>query len=191
MTLASLENCYKNYVEGKPGLETRLVKYAITRLADSYQTQIHGAENKLVTWAQQKTFVSDNYGVKLTPYQKLDELFDLQVNSSDWTGYSVSLQNAADEVLRFVDSKFKKSHPAEELDAKKLFDIVATQIFLRRLQEGSGRDTYNYISGQLHDVSDVNSALCLAKSYIDCTKSRSGWQEPWSKVRKLAERVKT
>ena len=76
-------------------------------------------------------------------------------------------------MLRFVDSKFKKSHPAEELGAKKLFDIVATQIFLRRLQEGSGRDAYNYICGQLHDVWDVNSALCLAKSYIDRTKSDS------------------
>ena len=126
--IASLENCYKNYVEGKPGLETRFVKYAITRLADSYQTQIHGAENKLVTWAQLKTFVSDNYGVKLTPYQKLDELFDLQVNSSDWTGYSVSLQNAADEVLRFVDSKLNKSHLAEELDAKN-FSILSPPRF--------------------------------------------------------------
>ena len=171
--IASLENCYKNYVEGKPGLETRFVKNAITRLADSYQTQIHGAENKLVIWAQLKTFVSDNYGVKLTLYQKMNELFDLQVNSSDWTRYSVSLQNAVDEVLRFVDSKFKKSHSVEELDAKKLFDIFATQIFLRRLEEGSGHDAYNYISGQLHDVSNVNSALCLAKSYIDRTKNNS------------------
>ena len=56
---------------------------------------------------------------------------------------------------------------------KKLLDIVATQIFLRRIQEGSGRDAYNYICGQLHDVWDVNSALCLAKSYIHRTKSNS------------------
>ena len=165
--LASLENCYKNYVEGRPGLEARFVKYAITRMCDAYQTQIHGAENKLVTWAQLKTFVSDNYGVRLTPYQKLDKLFDLQVNSSDWTGYCVSLQNSADEVLRFVESKFKKSHPAEELGAKKLFDIVAVQIFLRRLQEGSDRGAYDYICGQLHDVWDLNSALALAKNFID------------------------
>ena len=177
--VASLENCYNNYVKDRPALEARFVKYAITRMCDSYQTQIHGAENKLVTWAQLKTFVLDNYGVRLTPYQKLDQLFDLQVNSSDWTGYCVSLQNSADEVLRFVESKFKKGHPTEELSSKKLFDIVAVQIFLRRLQEGPDHKAYDYICGQLHDVWDLNSALALAKNFID-RRNKSDSNDPVS-----------
>ena len=48
-----------------------------------------------------------------------------------------------------------------------LFDIVAVQIFLRRLQEGSDRSAYDYICGQLHDVWDLNSAVAYAKNYID------------------------
>ena len=165
--LASLENTYKNYVEERPGLETRFCKIAITRMCDSFQTQIHGLEEKINTWVELKTFVSENYAVRLTPYQKMDHLFDLEVKNSDWTSYCVELQNSADEVLRFVEAKFQKKHPNEELTSKRLFDIIAVQIFLRKLQEGSDRSAYDYICGQLHDAWNINSALALAKNFID------------------------
>ena len=177
--LASLENAYKNYVEERPNLETRFVKYAITRMCDSYQTQVHGLDDKLKTWAELKTFVSDNYAVRLTPYQKMDQLFDLEVRSGDWTTYCVDLQNASDEVLRFVEGKFAKKHPGEELTSKKLFDIIAVQIFLRKLQEGSDRGAYDYICGQLHDVWDLNGGLALAKNFID-RRNKSDSGEPVS-----------
>ena len=177
--LASLENCYKNYVEERPSLESEFVSYAITRICDSYQTQIHGLEKKITTWAELKAFVSDNYGVRLTPYQKMDQLFDLQVSASDWTAYTVSLQNAADEVLRFVETKFEKKHPGEDLTSKKLFDIIAVQIFLRKLQEGSDRGAYDYICGQLHDVWDLNACLALAKNFID-RRNKSDSTDPVS-----------
>ena len=177
--LTSLQNSYNNYVKTRPGLETRFVKFAITRMCDSYQTQIHGLEQELTTWTELKTFISDNYSVRLTPYQKMDQLFDLEVKSSDWTSYCVDLQNSADEVLRFVEAKFKKKHPDGELTPKKLFDIIAVQIFLRKLQEGSDRAAYDYICGQLHDAWDINSALALAKNFID-RRNKSDSTDPVS-----------
>ena len=69
--------------------------------------------------------------------------------------------------LRFVQSKWDKHKPGKELSVTNLFDIVAVQIFLRRLQEGSDRSAYDYICGQLHDVWDLNSAVAYAKNYID------------------------
>ena len=177
--LASLENCFKNYVEERPSLEYRFVKAAVARMCDSYQTQVHGLEKKILTWSQLKVYVSDNYAVRLTPYQKMDQLFNLQVTSSDWTGYTVNLQNAADEVLRFVETKFEKSHPGEDLTSKKLFDIIAVQIFLRKLQEGSDSGAYDYICGQLHDVWDLNACLALAKNFID-RRNKSDSTDPVS-----------
>ena len=65
--LVSLEDAYQNHVKERPGLETRFVKYAITRMCDSYQTQLHALQGskKVKTWVDFKTFVLDNYAVRL------------------------------------------------------------------------------------------------------------------------------
>ena len=96
--LAALENCYKNYVEAHPDLEERYVKYSVTRLCSAYQTQVHNVTPRISKWADLKTYISDNYGLKLTPFQKLDSLFELKADA-DWAGYCAKLQNHADEVL--------------------------------------------------------------------------------------------
>ena len=163
--IAALENIHKNYVADHASLEPRYVKYAITRLCSSFQTQVHGHTPKVATWTSLKKFIGDNYGLRLTPYQKLDTLFDLKADS-DWPSYAVKLQNCANEVALFVEEKWKKGHPNEALTVKHVFDLIATEVFLRRLQDGADKEAYNYICGQLDDVWEINGALAKAQDWL-------------------------
>ena len=164
--LAALENCYKNYVEAHPDLEERYVKYSVTRLCSAYQTQVHNVTPRISKWADLKTYIGDNYGLKLTPFQKLDSLFELKADA-DWAGYCAKLQNHADEVLVFLEANWKKHNPFKAFTAKVLFDLVAAEIFLRRLQDGPDRACYNHICSQLHEVWDLNATFAKAKGWLD------------------------
>ena len=164
--LAALGNCYKNYVEAHPELEERFVKYAVTRLCSAYQTQVHNVTPRITTWGVLKKHVSDSYGQKLTPFQKLDALFELKADA-DWAGYTAKLQNHADEVLVFLEDNWKKHNPGKDFTVKVLFDLMAAEIFLRRLQDGPDRACYNFICSQLHEVWDLNGAFAKAKGWLD------------------------
>ena len=163
--LATLDNIHRNYVDDHPALEERFTKYAVTRLCSSFQTQVHGQATKLQTWPALKKFVSENYGLRLTPYQKLDQLFDLQVDS-DWPAYAVKLQNCTNEAATYVEEKWKKANPNEAFTVKVVFDLMATEIFFRRLQESSDKEAYNHICGQLDSVWDLNGAVAKAQDWL-------------------------
>ena len=170
--LAAIGNVHKNYVGDHPTLEERFVKYAVTRLSSAYQTQIHSLTTKITDWPTLQKHVRENYGLRLTPFQKLDELYDLK-RDSNWNTYAVNLQNRADEVLVFLEDNWKKNHAGAQdrpFNTKALFDLMVTEIFLRNLQESPDFDCYNYICGSLHEVVDLNGAVAKAKGWLHRAK---------------------
>ena len=174
--IATLTNVHRNYVADKPELEGRFTKFAITRLCDTYQTQLHSSAEKVLTFAGLKSFINKHYACQETVYQRLEAVHSIQIDttcanySDNWTNYTVKLENAINDVYRYIEAKWKEEKGEQELTNKQLMSIMGTQIFLTKLQssgQGAGINAYNSIISQLDGVWNIGACHARAKVYLD------------------------
>ena len=165
--VAELFNCYLNYVKGAPVLESRFVKAAISRLGTDYQRQLLHSGEPPETWDQLKSFIELNYASKMTVYQKMHTLFELDPDHHDWTAYATKLENRINSVFNFVSDAFSKEKGGAVLSAKKLMEVWAVMIFLEKLKDSDDAKAYDYIVGQLDSVWNLASVVTRAKGYLD------------------------
>ncbi|MAB74962.1 MAG: hypothetical protein CMO47_00665 [Verrucomicrobiales bacterium] len=165
--VAELYNCYLNYVKGAPGLEPRFIKAAISRLGTDYQRQLLHSGEPPETWDALKSFIETNYSSKMTVYQKMHTLFELDPDHHDWTAYATRLENRINSVFNFVSDTFSKEKGGAQLTAKKLMEVWAVMIFLEKLKDSDDAKAYDYIVGQLDAVWNLNSVVTRAKGYLD------------------------
>ena len=165
--VAELYNCFLNYVKGTPGLEPRFIKAAISRLGTDYQCQLFHSGKPPETWDQLKSFIELNYASKMTVYQKMHTLFELDPDHHDWTAYATKLENRINSVFNFVSDAFSKEKGGAMISAKKLMEVWAVMIFLEKLKDSDDAKAYDYIVGQLDSVWNLASVVTRAKGYLD------------------------
>ena len=165
--LAELYNTYLNYVKDTPQLESRFVKAAISRMGKDYARQLLHSGKTVQNWDQLKEFIEHNYASKMTVYQKMHTLFQLNPEHRDWTDYATKLENHSNSVYNFIADAYSREKEGALLDGKKLMEVWTVMIFLEKLKGSTDSDAYNYITGHLDSIWNLPAVVTRAKGYLD------------------------
>ena len=186
----SLELYYKLYVVPNKTADTErmFVRLSTGKMSVEYGSTMTNFEPKIEDFESMKKYLKINHSSKMSCYQTLDGMWDLQISESEnFRDFARKLDDKAVEARNIIEAKFEtaqnktaglKSSPAaeenanSEMTSKDVFNLFSGQIFLQMLKHNSP-NIYNQIVNDLDAVWNAVDIANLAMSYKDRMASDS------------------
>ena len=184
----SLELYYKLYVVPNKTADTEkmFVRLSTGKMSVEYGSTMTNFEPKINDFESMKKYLKMNHASKMSCYQTLDGMWDLQMQESEnFRDFARKLDDKAVEARNIIEAKFetakttksagiqnltagkKKEDSADsEMTSKDVFNLFAGQIFLQMLKTKSP-NIYNQIVNDLDAVWNAVDIANLAMSYKD------------------------
>ena len=184
----SLELYHKLYVapNDTAEMEKLFVRLSTGKMSVEYGSTMTNFEPKIETFESMKMYLKLNHASKMSCYQTLDGMWDLQMQESEnFRDFARKLDDKAVEARNIIEAKFetaqttksagiqkitadkKKEDSADsEMTSKDVFNLFAGQIFLQMLKTKSP-NIYNQIVNDLDAVWNAVDIANLAMSYKD------------------------
>ena len=180
----SLELYYKLYIVPNKTADTErmFVRLSTGKMSVEYGSTMTNFEPKIEDFESMKKYLKINHSSKMSCYQTLDGMWDLQISESEnFRDFARKLDDKAVEARNIIEAKFEtaqnktaglKSSPAaeenanSEMTSKDVFNLFSGQIFLQMLKHNSP-NIYNQIVNDLDAVWNAVDIANLAMSYKD------------------------
>ena len=185
--LNTLEAYYNLYVKqsgkSKTTFETHFVQSAMAKIQPDYLNAMVNGEKQIRSFDEMKRYLKENHSSKLSIYQVLDTVWDLQkLDVENLRDYGHRLDDKAIEAKGIIEAIFDNTMAASD-DGKKLtaegvFKLVSGQVFLQYLKTKE-RNVYNHIVNDLDSTWSAAEIALKAMSYSDRLKpDESEYQAP-------------
>ena len=179
----SLELYYKLYVvpNQTADMEKMFVRLSTGKMSVEYGSTMTNFEPKIEDFESMKKYLKLNHSSKMSCYQTLDGMWDLQIlESENFRDFARKLDDKAVEARNIIEAKFetaktagvtssaadKKDETADSMTSKDVFNLFSGQIFLQMLKHKSP-NIYNQIVNDLDAVWNAVEIANLAMSYKD------------------------
>ena len=181
----SLELYYKLYVVPNKTADTEkmFVRLSTGKMSVEYGSTMTNFEPKIEDFESMKKYLKINHSSKMSCYQTLDGMWDLQISESEnFRDFARKLDDKAVEARNIIEAKFetaqtktaannslsadKSSETADSMTSKDVFNLFSGQIFLQMLKHNSP-NIYNQIVNDLDAVWNAVDIANLAMSYKD------------------------
>ena len=185
--LNTLDAYYNLYVKqsgkNKSTFETHFVQSAMAKIQPDYLNAMVNGDTPIQTFDEMKKYLKDNHSSKLSIYQVLDTVWDLQkLDVENLRDYGHRLDDKAIEAKGIIEAIFDKTVAASDsnkkLTAEGVFKLVSGQVFLQYLKTKE-RNVYNHIVNDLDSTWSAAEVALKAMSYSDRLKpDDSEYQAP-------------
>ena len=183
----SLELYYKLYIvpNKTADMEKLFVRLSTGKMSVEYGSTMTNFEPKIENFGSMKTYLKLNHASKMSCYQTLDGMWDLQIQESEnFRDFARKLDEKAVEARNIILGKFETAQNAKtaglksttavkseesadsEMTTKDVFNLFAGQIFLQMLKS-KNPNVYNQIVNDLDAFSNAVDIANLAMSYKD------------------------
>ena len=183
----SLELYYKLYIvpNKTADMEKLFVRLSTGKMSVEYGSTMTNFEPKIENFESMKTYLKLNHASKMSCYQTLDGMWDLQIQESEnFRDFARKLDEKAVEARNIILGKFETAQNAKtaglksttavkseesadsEMTTKDVFNLFAGQIFLQMLKS-KNPNVYNQIVNDLDAVWNAVDIANLAMSYKD------------------------
>ena len=188
----SLELYYKLYVVPNKTADTEkmFVRLSTGKMSVEYGSTMTNFEPKINDFESMKKYLKMNHASKMSCYQTLDGMWDLQISESEnFRDFARKLDDKAVEARNIIEAKFETAktktagltslpvateteNASSEMTSKDVFNLFSGQIFLQMLKHNSP-NIYNQIVNDLDAVWNAVDIANLAMSYKDRMASDS------------------
>ena len=180
----SLELYHKLYVvpNKTADMEKMFVRLSTGKMSVEYGSKMTNFEPKIEDFESMKKYLKTNHSSKMSCYQTLDGMWDLQISDSEnFRDFARKLDDKAVEARNIIEAKFeaaqtktavnnlpadKSTETADSMTSKDVFNLFSGQIFLQMLKHKSP-NIYNQIVNDLDAVWNAVEIANLAMSYKD------------------------
>ena len=181
----SLELYHKLYVvpNKTADMEKMFVRLSTGKMSVEYGSTMTNFEPKIEDFESMKKYLKTNHSSKMSCYQTLDGMWDLQISESEnFRDFARKLDDKAVEARNIIEAKFetaqtktaannslsadKSTETADSMTSKDVFNLFSGQIFLQMLKHNSP-NIYNQIVNDLDAVWNAVDIANLAMSYKD------------------------
>jgi len=181
----SLELYHKLYVvpNKTADMEKMFVRLSTGKMSVEYGSTMTNFEPKIEDFESMKKYLKTNHSSKMSCYQTLDGMWDLQISESEnFRDFARKLDDKAVEARNIIEAKFetaqtktaannslsadKSTETADSMTSKDVFNLFSGQIFLQMLKHKSP-NIYNQIVNDLDAVWNAVEIANLAMSYKD------------------------
>ena len=176
--LNTLDAYYNLYVKqsgkNKSTFETHFVQSAMAKIQPDYLNAMVNGDTPIQTFDEMKKYLKDNHSSKLSIYQVLDTVWDLQkLDVENLRDYGHRLDDKATEAKGIIEAIFDNtvgaSDSSKKLTAEGVFKLVSGQVFLQFLKTKE-RNVYNHIVNDLDSTWSAAEIALKAMSYSDRLK---------------------
>ena len=176
--LNTLDAYYNLYVKqsgkNKSTFETHFVQSAMAKIQPDYLNAMVNGDKQIRTFEEMKRYLKDNHSSKLSIYQVLDTVWDLQkLDVENLRDYGHRLDDKATEAKGIIEAIFDNTVAAtdgsKKLTAEGVFKLVSGQVFLQYLKMKE-RNVYNHIVNDLDSTWSAAEIALKAMSYSDRLK---------------------
>ena len=174
-TLQAYYNLFvKQSGKNKSTFETHFVQSAMSKIQPDYLNAMVNGSEPIRTFEQMKKYLKDNHSSKLSIYQVLDTVWDLQkLDVENLRDYGHRLDDKATEAKGIIDAIFDNTVAAtdssKKLTSEGVFKLVSGQVFLQYLK-AKERNVYNHIVNDLDSTWSAAEIALKAMSYSDRLK---------------------
>ena len=165
----SLELYHKLYVvpNKTADMEKMFVRLSTGKMSVEYGSTMTNFEPKIENFESLKKYLKTNHASKMSCYQTLDGMWDLQIQESEnFRDFARKLDDKAVEARNIIEAKFEiaktagmtsvtaaknKENADSEMTSKDVFNMFSGQIFLQMLKHSSP-NIYNQIVNDLDAV---------------------------------------
>ena len=181
----ALELYHKIYIVPNPSaeFEKMFVRMSTSKMSVEYGSTMMNHKPTVETFEALKDYLKSHHASKMSCYQTLDVMWDLQIlDSENLRDFARKLDEKAVESRNIIESKFEssmKSKSAElknkiepagpeefKMASKDVFQMLSGQIFLQMLKS-KRPNVYNQIVNDLDQVWTAIDIANLAMSYED------------------------
>ena len=182
--IRSLELYYKLHVlpNKTADLEKMFVRLSTGKMSVEYGSTMTNFEPKIEDFESMKKYLKTNHSSKMSCYQTLDGMWDLQIQESEnFRDFARKLEDKAVEARNIIEAKFEMAKTAggknstaakseesadSNMTSKDVFNLFSGQIFLQMLKATSPH-IYNQIVNDLDAVWNAVEIANLAMSFKD------------------------
>ena len=175
-TIQAYYNLYvKNSGKNKAVFEGHFVQTTLSKIQPDYLNAMTNGDTEIKTFDAMKKYLKENHSSKLSIYQVLDTVWDMQkmdVESLRDFGHRLDDKAVeAESIIKAVfDNTIRSQDPSKSLTKTSVFKLVSGQVFLQFLKINQC-NVYNHIVNDLDATWSAAEIALKAMSYSDRLKT--------------------
>ena len=175
-TIQAYYNLYvKNSGKNKAVFEGHFVQTTLSKIQPDYLNAMTNGDTEIKTFDAMKKYLKENHSSKLSIYQVLDTVWDMQkmdVESLRDFGHRLDDKAVeAESIIKAVfDNTIRSQDPSKSLTKTSVFKLVSGQVFLQYLKANEC-NVYNHIVNDLDATWSAAEIALKAMSYSDRLKT--------------------
>ena len=181
-TIQAYYNLYvKNCGKNKAVFEGHFVQTTLSKIQPDYLNAMTNGDTEIKTFDAMKKYLKENHSSKLSIYQILDTVWDMQkMDVENLRDFGHRLDDKAVEAEGIIEAVFdttiRSQDPSKSLTRTSVFKLVSGQVFLQYLKVHHC-NVYNHIVNDLDSTWSAAEIALKAMSYSDRLKTDDSEQQ--------------
>ena len=181
-TIQAYYNLYvKNCGKNKAVFESHFVQTTLSKIQPDYLNAMTNGDTEIKTFDAMKKYLKENHSSKLSIYQVLDTVWDMQkMDVENLRDFGHRLDDKAVEAESIIkatfDNTIRTQDPSKSLTCTGVFKLVSGQVFLQYLKVHHC-NVYNHIVNDLDSTWTAAEIAVKAMSYSDRLKTDESEQQ--------------
>ena len=173
---SELDQIYKVEVQPQlneiPSLENEFVRAAKRLLTYSMYEQMDKSGTATTTWTQMKKYLVENHGSKITMFQHLNRLWQLEIKPDEkLTDYGARVEEQVHKASLHIMKKFSKDHKnldntPKDMSAEDVFKLIGAMLASLQVRK-EHEDVFKSMIKGMDKHWTASALLADAQDYVD------------------------
>ena len=173
---SELDQIYKVEVQPQleeiPSLENEFVRAAKRLLTYSMYEQMDKSGTATTTWTEMKKYLVENHGSKITMFQHLNRLWQLEIKPDEkLTDYGARVEEQVHKASLHIMKKFGKDHKnndnsSKDMTAEDVFKLIGAMLVSLQVRK-EHEDVFKSMIKGMDKHWTASSLLADAQDYVD------------------------